>query len=96
MDAALVAAWHSITIPYNPSDVDELLVKSGLMTERAMKAAHLLKSQLAKADIKRKRKKEATGSDGRSRRYRQRLTNTHLLETAGYQWLKPQAAGGKK
>ena len=92
MDPALVAAWHAVAVPYNAADLDDVLVRAGLMSERQMKAAHLAKSALAKLEIKTKRKKE--GGAGKRKRYRQTLTNTHLLDTQGYQWLKQQQPGG--
>ena len=94
MDPALVHAWHTVSVPYNAADLDDVLVRAGLMSERQMKAAHLAKSALAKLEIKQKRKRKE-GSGSARKRYRQNLTNTHLVNQQGYQWLKQQQSGKK-
>ena len=93
MDSALVQGWHAVSVPYNAADLDDVLVRAGLMSERQMKAAHLAKSALAKLEIKTKRKKDSGGVA--RKRYRQNLTNTHLVHQQGYQWLKQQTQSKK-
>ena len=91
MDPALVSAWRAVVVPYNPADLDDVLLSAGLMSERQMKAAHLAKSALAKLEIKKRKKDSAAG---KRKRYRQHLTNTHLLQQDGYQWLKQSGGAG--
>jgi len=86
MSPALVTAWHATTVPSNPADLDELLVRHGLMTAAQAKAAVLAQSALAKLEIKRKKK---LASLPQRKRYRQQhLTNTHLIGEKGYDFLK--------
>ena len=86
MSPALVSAWQSCSVPSNPADLDELLVRHGLMTAAQAKAAVLAQSALAKLEIKRKKK---LASLPQRKRYRQQhLTNTHLVGEKGYDFLK--------
>ena len=94
MSSALVSAWHATTVPSNPADLDELLVRHGLMTAAQAKAAVLAQSALAKLEIKRKKK---LASLPQRKRYRQQhLTNTHLIGEKGYDFLKPTANNARR
>ena len=94
MSPALVSAWHATSVPSNPADLDELLVRHGLMTAAQAKAAVLAQSALAKLEIKRKKK---LASLPQRKRYRQQhLTNTHLIGEKGYDFLKQTAANARR
>ena len=91
MSPALVSAWQSCSVPSNPADLDELLVRHGLMTAAQARAALLAQSALATLEIKRKKK---LASLPQRKRYRQQhLTNTHLVGEKGYDFLKQTNAG---
>ena len=94
MSPALVSAWHATSVPSNPADLDELLVRHGLMTAAQAKAALLAQSALAKLEIKRRKK---LASLPQRKRYRQQhLTNTHLIGEKGFDFLKDTAANARR
>ena len=94
MSAPLVRAWHATSVPSNPADLDELLVRHGLMTAAQAKAAVLAQSALAKLEIKRKKK---LASLPQRKRYRQQhLTNTHLIGQTGFDFLKQSTTNARR
>lgn len=86
MTPALQQLWHNVSVPVNPVDLDSLLLQHNLMSAKQMKRAQLAASAAARGELKRK-KKGSNNNNQQRKRYRQHLTNTHLINQQGYSWL---------